>query len=42
VSGCNFPWLAAVKPEAELIKSLLIEWGIHQLSCPRDHKNLSV
>ena len=28
VSGGNFPWLAAVKPEAELIKSLLIEWGV--------------
>ncbi len=28
VTGGNSPWQAAVKPEAELIKSLLIEWGV--------------
>ena len=28
VTGGNSPWLVAVKPEADFIKSLLIEWGV--------------
>ncbi len=28
VTGGNIPWVAAVKPEAELIKQLLVEWGV--------------
>jgi uncharacterized SAM-binding protein YcdF (DUF218 family) len=28
VTAGNFPWLPAAKPEAELIKELLVEWGV--------------
>ncbi len=28
VSGGNIPWLPNVKPEAELIRTLLVEWGV--------------
>ncbi len=28
VSAGNMPWLPAAKPEAELIKELLVEWGV--------------
>ena len=28
VTAGNTPWLPAVKPEAELIKELLVEWGV--------------
>lgn len=28
VTGGNIPWLAAGAPEAELIKALLVEWGV--------------
>lgn len=28
VSGGNVPWTSAVRPEAELIKELLVEWGV--------------
>jgi uncharacterized SAM-binding protein YcdF (DUF218 family) len=28
VSGGSMPWFAALKPEAELIKELLVEWGV--------------
>jgi uncharacterized SAM-binding protein YcdF (DUF218 family) len=28
VSAGNLPWLGSVKPEAELIRELLIEWGV--------------
>jgi len=28
VSAGNLPWFPAVKPEAELIKELLVEWGV--------------
>jgi uncharacterized SAM-binding protein YcdF (DUF218 family) len=28
VSGGNIPWTSAVEPEAELIKELLVEWGV--------------
>ena len=28
VSAGNLPWLPGVKPEAELIKELLVEWGV--------------
>lgn len=28
VSAGNIPWASAVKPEADLIKELLIEWGV--------------
>jgi uncharacterized SAM-binding protein YcdF (DUF218 family) len=28
VSAGNIPWVRAIKPEAELIKELLVEWGV--------------
>jgi hypothetical protein len=28
VTTRNTPWLGAVKPEAELIRGLLVEWGV--------------
>ena len=28
ITAGNLPWLPAVKPEAELIKDLLVEWGV--------------
>ena len=28
MSGGNIPWLPAAKPEAELIRELLVEWGV--------------
>jgi uncharacterized SAM-binding protein YcdF (DUF218 family) len=28
VAAGNIPWIPAVKPEAELIKDLLVEWGV--------------
>jgi uncharacterized SAM-binding protein YcdF (DUF218 family) len=28
VSAGNLPWLGSIKPEAELIRELLIEWGV--------------
>jgi len=28
ITAGNLPWLSAVKPEAELIQELLIEWGV--------------
>jgi len=30
VSAGNLPWLPAVRPEAELIEELLVEWGVPQ------------
>ncbi len=35
VSAGNIPWLAAVKPEAELIKELPVEWGVPGAHMPR-------
>jgi uncharacterized SAM-binding protein YcdF (DUF218 family) len=28
VTAGNIPWVSSVKPEAELIKDLLVEWGV--------------
>lgn len=28
VTAGNIPWLSAAKPEAELIRDLLVEWGV--------------